>query len=112
MKAWLEVRGIEPGPLFYNLDRGHRRQRLTKRGIRDLVYRLGKRAGVKSRPHGLRHAAISAALEASGGNVHAAQQFGRHADPKTTMVYYDRVRDLHGETADLVVSAAALEMPS
>ncbi len=36
--------------------------------------------GFKTTPHGLRHAAITEALDATGGNVRAVQKFSRHRD--------------------------------
>ncbi len=56
------------------------------------VATLATRAGINRRmtPHTLRHAAITAALNA-GAPLRDAQDFARNADPKTTM-RYDRNR--------------------
>jgi len=62
IRAWLQVRGVEPGPLFHRLDRGeHRRQPLTGESVRKMLATRAQEAGVKApvRPHGLRHAAAS-----------------------------------------------------
>lgn len=56
--------------------------------IRSLAKRAGLPAGVH--PHTLRHAAVTAALDA-GATLRDAQVFARHADPRTTE-RYDRTR--------------------
>ena len=54
--------------------------------------RLAKRAGIDKQisPHSLRHAAITAALDA-GCSLRDVQDFARHADPRQTR-RYDRAR--------------------
>jgi integrase/recombinase XerC len=62
LEAWLAVRGSEPGPLFFRLDRaGEDREHLTGESIRALLASRAKAAGVKvpCRPHGMRHSAAS-----------------------------------------------------
>lgn len=67
---------------------------------------LGRRAGVPVRPHGLRHAAITTGLEATGGDVRRVARFARHADVRTTMRYDDERADLAGSVARLVAAGA------
>jgi integrase/recombinase XerC len=55
--------------------------------------------GLKTPPHGLRHASITAALDANNGDVRAVQLHARHADPQTTMRYDDNRQDLAGRVA-------------
>jgi integrase/recombinase XerC len=100
------VRGQEPGPLFTNFDRARKGRRLTGTSIYRLVRGLGRRAGLTVRPHGLRHAAITEALDLTGGDVRAVQRFSRHRDLKVLMVYDDNRRDLGGQVARLVAGAA------
>jgi integrase/recombinase XerC len=104
LAAWLEVRGPAPGPIFVNFDRAGKGKRLTGTSLYRIVRALGKAAGVTARPHGLRHAAITEALEVTGGNVEAAQQFARHRDPRITIRYNDNRKDLAGEVARLVAA--------
>lgn len=106
LTAWLELRGTAPGPLFTNFDRAQKGERLTGRSVYRVVKRLGERAGVRARPHGLRHAAITEALELTGGNVRAVQRFSRHRDLRTLNIYDDNRQDLAGEVAALVAGAA------
>ena len=46
LKAWLDARGTEPGPLFLNFDRARKGHRLTGRSVHRIVKALGARAGV------------------------------------------------------------------
>ncbi|MBS4010522.1 MAG: tyrosine-type recombinase/integrase, partial [Roseovarius sp.] len=57
-----------------------------------IVRRLAERAGIDKpiSPHSLRHAAITAALDA-GCSLRDVQDFARHADPRQTR-RYDRAR--------------------
>jgi integrase/recombinase XerC len=108
--AWIDVRGDEPGPLFTALDTKNRGHRLTGSAIYAIVRGLGKQIGIKARPHGLRHTAITTALEKTNGNIRTVQAFSRHADPRTVGRYDDNRRDVAGEIADLV--SEELDRPS
>lgn len=108
LRAWLAVRGSRPGPLFWALDRAARGRRLTPAGIAYIVHRLGAAAGLaphQARPHGLRHAAITAGLDATGGDTRAVQAFARLADANTIRHYDDSRVDLAGQVADRVAAA-------
>ena len=76
------------GPIF--LDR--QGSRLDRHGAARIVGRLARRAGIAKRvgPHTLRHAFITAALDA-GVPLRDVQEAASHADPRTTM-RYDRAR--------------------
>ncbi len=66
---------------------------------------LGEQAGVKVWPHGLRHTAITSAVEAAqehGVTLDEVRQFSRHKNINTLLVYRDRVRDVQGQLAALV----------
>lgn len=105
LAAWLSVRGTAPGPLFTNFDRARKGfgRRLTGRSLHRIVGELGEEAGLKEvRPHGLRHAAITAALDRTGGDIRAVQRFSRHRDVRVLAVYDDNREDLGGRVARLV----------
>jgi len=107
LAAWVAVRGTEAGPLFVNFDRAGKGARLTGRSVHRIVRDLGLDSGVGVvRPHGLRHAAITEALEATGGNVRAVQKFSRHRDLRVLTVYDDSRTDMAGEVAALVAGRA------
>jgi integrase/recombinase XerC len=104
LRDWLELRGTEPGPLFLNMDRARKGRRLTGRSVARVVGELGRSIGIRARPHGLRHAAITDALDITRGDVRAVQKFSRHRDLRTLTVYDDNRRDLAGDVAKLVAS--------
>ncbi|MDP9333429.1 MAG: tyrosine-type recombinase/integrase [Actinomycetota bacterium] len=76
------------GPIFPGTDHGH----LDRHAASRIVHRVARRAGITKRvgPHTLRHAFITAALDA-GVPLRDVQEAASHADPRTTM-RYDRAR--------------------
>lgn len=97
LEGWLKVRGQEPGALFMNFDRARKGSRLTGAGLYALTqsYSLG-------RPHGIRHLAITEALDRTSGNVRSVQRFSRHKSLAVLNIYDDNRQDLGGEVAKLV----------
>jgi integrase/recombinase XerC len=107
MHQWLEARGMEPGPLFTNLDRAGKGYRLTGTSIYRVVRRLGERVGLRVRPHGLRHTAVTEACKAAQANGMGLEEvldFSRHRDVKVLMLYRDHERDVQGQLAALVAA--------
>lgn len=109
LAAWLDIRGADPGPLFVRLDRARdtgELERLTDTAVYQIVRALGTTAGLSrpTRPHALRHQAITRALDATGGDVRTVQRFSRHADTRTLLLYDDRRNDLAGEVAKMVAA--------
>ncbi len=107
IRQWLEARGTEPGALFTNLDRARKGCRLTGTSLYRIVRRLGEQVGLKVRPHGLRHTAITEACklaQAKGMGLEEVLDFSRHRDVKVLMVYRDRERDVQGQLAALVAA--------
>ncbi len=56
----------------------------------------------KLSPHRIRHSGITAALEATGGDVRKVQKLSRHANLNTLMIYDDNRQDVQGEISDLL----------
>ncbi len=107
LAEWLQARGEWPGPLFTSFDNaGKGDGRLTGAGLYAVVRRLGDLAGIKLRPHGLRHLAITSALDLTEGNTRAVQRFSRHRDIRTLQIYDDNRTDLGGEVAKMVAAGA------
>src|SRR5262249_55941862 len=103
LAAWVAARGTAPGPLFTNLDRARKGdRRLTGSAVYAIVRGLGPRAGLVARPHGLRHASITLALDRTGGDVRKVQKISRHADVRTLLRYDDARQDQAGDVARLV----------
>jgi len=107
IKAWINVRGIEAGPLFLNFDRAGKGNRLTRIGLYQIVRKLGQRIGIKTRPHGIRHLSITEACkvaQAHGYDLEEVLDHSRHASVATLMIYRDRERNVQGKIAGLVAS--------
>jgi integrase/recombinase XerC len=99
---WIAIRGSAPGPLFHGVHRGSTGARLTSCGLYRTVVETGRAAGVKVRPHGLRHAAITEVLTLNNGNFRAAAKFSRHRSINILAVYDDAREDMAGAMAKLL----------
>jgi integrase/recombinase XerD len=89
------------GPIFLSVHG----ERLDRHAASRTVRRLARRAGIAKRigPHSLRHAFITAALDA-GVPLRDVQEAASHADPRTTM-RYDRARQSLNRHATYIVAA-------
>lgn len=106
LAAWLAVRGDAAGPLFLNYDRAGKGHRLGESGVYRMVRHVGREAGIATWPHGLRHLGITHAITATGGDIAKVQQFSRHKDVRTVMIYNDAGTNHQGEVAALVAGFA------
>ena len=87
-------------PLFRNLSRrpDHHGGRLTPPGLFHLVRTYGRALGLPTLTvHKLRHSCITAALDATRGDVRRVQKLSRHKDLRTLTIYDDRRKDDQGE---------------
>lgn len=103
--AYLAAAGHSGGPLFRNLDRrpDHAGDGLTPDGVYHLVGTWGAAIGVPNlTPHKLRHSAITAALDATNGDVRRVQRLSRHAKLETLQRYDDNRSDLQGEVSGIL----------
>ncbi len=89
------------GPIFLGRDGA----RLDRHATWRIVRRLARKAGINKPvgPHTLRHAFITAALDA-GVPLRDVQEAASHADPRTTM-RYDRARVSLDRHATYIVAA-------
>jgi len=89
------------GPIFLITDG----RRLDRHGAARIVRRVARRAGITKNvsPHTLRHAFITAALDA-GVPLRDVQEAASHADPRTTL-RYDRARGSLDRHATYIVAA-------
>jgi integrase/recombinase XerD len=89
------------GPIFLTTDG----RRLDRHGAGRIVRRVARRAGITKNvsPHTLRHAFITAALDA-GVPLRDVQEAASHADPRTT-IRYDRARGSLDRHATYIVAA-------
>ncbi len=86
--------------VFIALDGNTYGERLSGSGVY-LIRRsqLGARAGVNARPHGLRHSAITSALDAFNGDYRKTRAFSRPASLDTVRRYDDNRADHAGQVA-------------
>lgn len=91
IRAYLKARGKagEDAPLFASLSNNSKGQRLSTRSVSGIVKNRLKEAGYDSErltAHSLRHTAVTLSLLA-GKDITEVQQFARHANIATTMIY-------------------------
>jgi len=106
IEAWLEARG-EHQPdkaLFCSVNIGYRDGRLCPQAIYDIVKSRCQSAGITKpmSPHRVRHSSITAALEATGGDVRRVQKLSRHSSLNTLLIYDDNRKNHQGEVTDLL----------
>lgn len=91
IRAYLTARGetAEAQPLFISLSNNSHGARLTTRSVSGIVKARLQAAGYNSErltAHSLRHTAVTLSLLA-GKDITEVQQFARHANIATTMIY-------------------------
>lgn len=108
LSEWIETRGTDAGPLFFNLVRDIRkRKRLSRVGLYELIRGLGEKVQVKTRPHGIRHLSITEACRVAQNNGYGIEEVmdhSRHKSVSTLMIYRDRERDVQGAISTLVAN--------
>jgi integrase/recombinase XerD len=96
LRAWLEVRGAQPGPLFYPVRHGGHLvvgRRLTGGAVGFILARCADAAGVaRFGAHDLRRTTVGDLLDA-GADIATVAQICGHAGPGTT-ARYDRRPEL------------------
>lgn len=105
VREWLTTRGdVKPNdPLFICLDHPNG-TRLQGRGMHQMIDRRSKLAGITKQmsPHRVRHSAITAYLDASGGDVRSAQGLSRHKNLNTLTRYDDNRHQYQGKATDVL----------
>lgn len=98
---WLHHRRFAglAAPVLVPLGRATRDGRLTGDGVFRIIRGLGERIGIKARPHGLRHAAVTAALDAFNGDFRKVRSFSRHSSLDTVRLYDDSRADHGGQVS-------------
>jgi integrase/recombinase XerD len=86
-RALLKQNNIDSGHVFPSLGFRTLGQKMTGKGINDIVSRLGKAIGLNISAHYLRHTAITLALEL-GEPLQKVQSYARHASANTTIRYF------------------------
>lgn len=91
MVDWLDLRGDEPGPLFWPINKAGKfsLRRMTNQAIYNMLQKRGEQARVESfSPHDFRRTTAGDLLDA-GADIVTVQRLLGHANPNTT-ARYDR----------------------
>lgn len=94
-------------PLFISLSNNSKGQRISTRSVSGTIKTALKRAGYDSEKmtaHSLRHSAITLAV-LGGNDIQSVQQFARHADVSTTMIYYHEQNKLENKCSNTIADA-------
>lgn len=106
IEGWIEARGacMPDEPLFISLANNSYGHRLSGDAIYQIVVEAAEKAGIKKRlsPHRVRHSSITAALEATGGDVRKVQKLSRHKAVNVVLLYDDNRRNAQGEITDIL----------
>lgn len=109
IRTYLKARGnVEEGqPLFTSISNNSRGKRISTRTVSAIVKKALKNAGYDSArltAHSLRHTAITLALLA-GREITEVQQFARHANLNTTMIYNHALDKAKNGCSDAISNA-------
>ncbi len=94
-------------PLFASVSNRSRGGRMTTRSIRRIVHEHIEEIGFNDRrhtAHSLRHSAVTIALK-SGQSLEEAQEFARHSNISTTMIYNHALKKENNNCSNVVSSA-------
>lgn len=94
-------------PLFVSLSNNSKGQRISTRSVSGTIKTALKRAGYDSErltAHTLRHSAVTLAV-LGGNSVQDVQQFARHADISTTMIYFHEQDKTQNKCSNTIASA-------
>lgn len=110
LKVWLDARfryvGDTNKAMFISLDRVNKGSRLSDQHIYRIVDGVAKSIGLpkKFSPHRVRHSSITAALDATNGNIRAVQKLSRHSQVEVLMIYDDVRLDAQADISDILGS--------
>jgi integrase/recombinase XerC len=107
---WLNARSqlVASDALFISMDHNTWGHRLMGDGIRKIVVRCFKAAGIDKimSPHRVRHSGVTTVLEMTDGNITKGKTYSRHAKVETVMVYDDNRNqnqsEITNQLADLI----------
>ncbi len=96
LEEWLNFHpcNLPKQPMITSLSHNCYGARIAGDSIYRIVQGYAEAAGIERRvsPHRLRHSSITAFLDASGGNLRAAQALSRHSNQNTLSLYDDNRR--------------------
>jgi len=107
IRAYLKARGEkdEKAPLFSSTSNNNKGARLTTRSVSGIVKTRLQQAGYDSEKltaHSLRHTAVTLSLLA-GKDITEVQQFARHANIATTMIYNHALDKVKNGCSEVII---------
>lgn len=107
LERWIQIRGDMNGPFFIHFSRDLTvtTRRLAGNGLYKIVRKLGRKIGVETSPHRIRHTSITEAIKNSekhGIRLDEMVQFSGHKNINTMLIYRDNLRNVQGEVANYV----------
>lgn len=109
IREYMKTRGPVSGkdPLFTSLSNNSRNQRISSRSVSGIVKHAFIEAGYNSdklTAHSTRHTAVTLAL-LNGQSLEEVQQFARHANLQTTMIYNHALERQKNQCAAAIAAA-------
>jgi integrase/recombinase XerC len=106
IQEWLIARGnvAKDDALFIALNNAHYGHPLTADGVYGIVRAIASQAGIKKifSPHRIRHSSLTAALDATNGDVRRVQKLSRHRKADTLLIYDDNRKNAQKEMSGIV----------
>jgi len=91
--------------MFTNFDNARKGERLTGTSVYRIVRKLGEQIGIQTRPHGIRHTAITECVKRSREadiGLEEVSDFSDHKDVRTLLIYRDCERNVQGQLSELL----------
>lgn len=109
LREYLKIRGeAEPtAPLFASMSNNSKGQRMTTRSVSGIAKACMIEAGYNSErltAHSLRHTAVTLSL-LSGRSLEEVQQFARHANIQTTLIYSHALDQAKNKCSEAISNA-------
>ncbi|MFH1743446.1 MAG: site-specific integrase [bacterium] len=104
VEEWLEVRGVEPGPLFCPVNKGRKitLRRMTSQSVYNAMQKRGAEADLQAfSPHDLRRTFASELLD-RGADTSLVQKLMGHSSPQVTVKYDRRPEQAKRTAAELL----------
>lgn len=106
ISEWLNINSNPiHGPLCISLSNSSKGRRLSRVGLYEIVKSYGKKVGIKTWPHGLRHLSITNAIIAAHEHnmpLESVLSFSRHKSIETLMIYHDKIENNQGKLAEII----------
>jgi site-specific recombinase XerD len=106
MEDWLSIRGLEPGPLFYPINKGGHIVYVSTEMSSQTIYKILRKRGIESgvtsfSPHDLRRTFVSDMLDA-GVDIVTVSKLAGHASVTTTGRYDRRGEEVKRKAAGVL----------